>query len=161
MILPSLIRIARGQRAAIAGSCVTIRIVCVLRVEPMEQRHDVLGRRRVEVAGRLVAEQQRRLGHERACDRGALPLTTGELKRLVLHALREPDARQGLRRAIAAVARWHITAILERQLDVLQRRRAMQQLKALEHEADALIACACAVVIGEVLDVLACESIAT
>src|SRR5690242_21808104 len=45
-----------------------------LGVQLAEQREDLLARRRVEVAGRLVAQQQRRLADERARDRRALAL---------------------------------------------------------------------------------------
>ena len=48
-------------------------------VDPVQQLHDADGGLRVEVAGRLVRDQQHRPVDERAGDRDALLLTTGEL----------------------------------------------------------------------------------
>ena len=47
-------------------------------VQPAQQLDDLLAARRVERAGRLVGEQQRRLVGERAGDREALALAAGE-----------------------------------------------------------------------------------
>ena len=52
-----------------SGSWVMSTMVRPSRVEVLEQPEHVGGRRRVEVAGRLVGEDHRRLGHERARDR--------------------------------------------------------------------------------------------
>jgi hypothetical protein len=75
-----------------SGSCVTSTIVMPLRPELLEQRHDLEAGARVEVAGRLVGEDQARLGHERARDRDALLLAARELVRRVVEAPGEADA---------------------------------------------------------------------
>ena len=48
-------------------------------------------RLRVEVAGRLVGEQQRRIGDDGAGDRDALFLSARELTRVVLVAIAQAD----------------------------------------------------------------------
>src|SRR3546814_17339673 len=48
-------------------------------VEHLQQAQDFLGRLEVEVAGGLVADQQRRIGHDRARERHALLLAAGQL----------------------------------------------------------------------------------
>ena len=55
-----------------------------LGVQPLQQSQDLLARLGVEIAGRLVGEQQRRVGDDGARDRDALLLAAGELARVVL-----------------------------------------------------------------------------
>ena len=59
----------------------------------------------IEVAGRLVAEQQRRIGDDRARDADALLLAARELPRVVLRAIGEADdLERDRRRACGARA---------------------------------------------------------
>ena len=75
-------------------------------IQRLQQVHDLLGAAPVEVARRLVAHEQRRIGDERARDRDSLLLTAGQLVRLVLAAIGEPDQLQSrLARACGARAR--------------------------------------------------------
>ena len=60
-------------------------------VDPVEELHDPDGRVGVEVPGRLVADEQRRVVDERARDRDALLLATGELVGQGVHLVREAD----------------------------------------------------------------------
>ena len=53
-------------------------------VQPLQQRQHLGRRFRVEVAGRLVGEQQRRVGDDGARDRDALLLSARQLPRIVL-----------------------------------------------------------------------------
>ena len=55
-----------------------------LLVQPLQQRQHLARRLRVEVAGRLVGEQQRRIGDDGARDRDALLLPAGQLARIVV-----------------------------------------------------------------------------
>src|SRR5687767_11192760 len=88
-------------------------------VESLQDREDLRARVRVEVPGRLVGEDHRRVVQERARDGDALLLSAGELARAVLHAVGEAhlsQRREGARTTIVAIA-----AVYERQLDVLDR----------------------------------------
>ena len=63
-------------------------------MELVEQRHDLHGRRGIEVAGGLVGQQDRRLAHQGARHRDALALAAGELVGQVVHARAQADALQ-------------------------------------------------------------------
>ena len=94
--------------------------------------------RRVEVAGRLVGEHDRRPRDERAGDRDALLLAAGELRRAVAEPLRRGrpcriSSSHPLGVRLAAGER-------EREHDVLGRREHRQQVEELEDEADVLAA---------------------
>ena len=65
-------------------------------VDPVEELHDPDGRVGVEVAGRLVADEQRRVVDERARDRDALLLAAGELVGQRVRLVREADHREHL-----------------------------------------------------------------
>src|ERR1700733_3061005 len=105
------------------------------RVERAEQLEHVLGGARVELAGGLVGEQQRRLVHQRARDRDALLLPARERGRPVVHAVAERDVAQralGPRERLAAAAPRVVVA----HRAVLARIEVRKQVEALEHEAD-------------------------
>ena len=68
-----------------------------LLVQLLEERHHLDRRAAVEIARRLVGEQQRRLRDERARDRHALLLAARQLARLVIQPLAEPHALERLR----------------------------------------------------------------
>ena len=72
-------------------------------VQPLEQVEHLRRRLRVEVAGRLVADQQRRVGRERARDRHALLLAARQLGRQVVELVAEPDQLE-VSRAFAPLA---------------------------------------------------------
>src|SRR3546814_7889074 len=62
-----------------------------------ELQHEVLDALRrvmVKVSGRFVEQYQRRLVHQRPCNRHTLAFTARELRRLVLEAMSESDTRQ-------------------------------------------------------------------
>ncbi len=87
----------------------------------------------VEIAGRLVGQQQRRAGDEGARDRDALLLAARQLAGIVPQAMPEPDPSQrrlGQREGVAMPSQF------ERDRDVLARRHRRQQVKALEHDPD-------------------------
>ena len=68
--------------------------LAVFAIQQRKQVEDLVGGVAVEVAGRFVADQQRRIGDERARDRDALLLAAGQFARLVARAVREPDDLQ-------------------------------------------------------------------
>ena len=120
---PSRIWMMRSARAATSCSCVISTIVrpgCAARRTGRARRR---GRCRVEVPGRLVGEDQRRLGDERAGDRDPLLLAAGELAGPVLGAIGEADA---VERAPAPASRRSprsTPGVHERELDVAPRRQ--------------------------------------
>ena len=123
-----------------SGSCVTTIIVmpCVA-VQPLEDRHDLEAGPRVERAGRLVGQDDPRVVHQRPRDRHALLLPAGELARLVVLASGQADRAQRLQRPLAALAAG-VVGVQQRQLDVLRRAGARQQVELLEDEPDLPVA---------------------
>ena len=82
------------------ASCVTMMIVLPSRsLRSFSSVHDLARRAAVEIAGRLVGEQQVRLVRQRARDRHALLLAAGELARAVLLPSAEADRRRAGARA--------------------------------------------------------------
>ena len=89
--------------------------------------------RLVEIAGRLVGDQDRRVRRQRAGERDALLLAAGELRRIVVEPLGEPDRGElalGARISVAHAGEF------ERHGDVFQRRHGRDQVKRLKHDAD-------------------------
>src|SRR5262245_56246846 len=70
-------------------------------VDAVEELHDPDGRVGVEVPGRLVADEERRMVHHRARDRDALLLSARELLRTRAHLVRETDEVHHLRHLLA------------------------------------------------------------
>ena len=81
---PSRISIVRSARAAMSRSWVISTIVRPSSLSSLEQLQHVGGRGRVEVAGRLVGEDHRGLGDQRARDGDPLLLTARQLARPVV-----------------------------------------------------------------------------
>ena len=77
--------------------------LAVLAVERLQQVEDLVAGLAVEIARRLVAEQQRRVGDDGARDADALFLAARELARIVLRAVGQADdLERDRRRACAA-----------------------------------------------------------
>ena len=109
-------------------------------VQLVEELHDLRRGGRVEVAGGLVGEQDRGLVDQGAGDRHALALAARELVGLVVHAVaRAPPSPARAARPLAPLAARH-AGVDQRQLDVVQRVGAGQQVEGLEDEADLLVA---------------------
>ena len=96
------------------------------------------------------------LADERAGHGDALLLTAGELRRVVLHAVRHADPLERLLHALLALLGGH-AAVGERQLDVLVHREVADQVERLEDEADLPVADARPLGEGEVGHLLAVE----
>jgi hypothetical protein len=116
-------RIVRHQDQGRAG----------LAVELEHQRHHRLAGREVEAAGRFVGQQQRRPNHEGARQRDALLLASRQHARIVAQPLAQADAAQHLGGQCPGVG---AALELERQHHVLERIEIIEQLEALEDEAD-------------------------
>jgi hypothetical protein len=83
--------------------------------------HHRLAAARVEVAGRLVGQQDERLAPDCARHRNTLLLSARQLARQMLGAVPHAHAFERRQRVEAALRRFH-PAVGERQLDVLQHR---------------------------------------
>src|SRR5690606_2396610 len=104
-----------------------------LAVQLLEQMDDRLARAGVEIAGRLVGEQDARLVDERAGERDPLLLAARKLRGIVIEPVAEADPAEQLRGPPADV---RVASQLERYLHVLAGRQRRNQLERLEHEAD-------------------------
>jgi hypothetical protein len=90
----------------------SLRIVCHhddrladFAIQTIEESQYLLRGGAIEIAGRLVGDDDRRVGDERTRNRDALLLAAGELIRIVIHAIGEADERQRGFDALAPVAR--------------------------------------------------------
>ncbi len=128
-------------------------------VDLLEQLHHRARHLRVEIAGRLVGEQQLRAAGQRAGDRHALLLAARQLGRIVAHARRKADALQRLADALPALGGRHL-AVAQRHVDVVVDVEIGNQVEGLEDEADLAVADARAAVVAELADILAVELVA-
>src|SRR5712692_10451264 len=110
-----------------------------LLVQALQDVHDLDGRAAVQVAGGLVGQQERRLVHQGARDGHALLLPPGELAREVMCAVGKPHALERQLRALLALFRGN-SRVHRRQLDVLERRSAREQVELLENKAELAVA---------------------
>jgi hypothetical protein len=128
-------------------------------VEGVEEGHDLEAGFGVEVAGGLVGEDDGGVVDQGAGDGDALALAAGELVGLVVHARFEADVGERLLGALDALGGGR-AVVDERQLDVVQRGGAGQQVEGLEDEADFLVADAGELVVVQLADQLAVEPVA-
>ena len=66
-------------------------------VDLPEQIHDLQRQIGIEITGRLVGQHHHRVVDERACDRNTLLLAAGQLSRIRIRTMLEPDPPQHLR----------------------------------------------------------------
>ena len=104
-------------------------------VDPVDQLHDPDRRLGVEVAGRLVGQEQRRVVDERARDRHALLLAARQLVGVVVQLRREADQAEDVRH-LAPDLLTTLADDLERVRDVRVDGAAGKQLVVLEDHAD-------------------------
>jgi multidrug transporter EmrE-like cation transporter len=104
------------------------------RVDVPEELQDLTAGRRIQVARGLVAEEQRGLADETACERDALLLAAAQLAGAVIRAMLEPDALQQLVGAAAAGAAID-AGEHEGERHVLPGGEPRAQMERLEHEA--------------------------
>ena len=99
-IRPERRRTTRSQRAPSAASCVTSTSVVPRSSMAGEQQiDDLLAGALVEIAGRLVGDQDRRIGRQRARQRDALLLAAGQLRRIMMQRARRVRPRPARARA--------------------------------------------------------------
>ncbi|AIB13926.1 hypothetical protein ABAZ39_18485 (plasmid) [Azospirillum argentinense] len=104
-------------------------------IEGDQRGHDVLGRLAVEIAGRLIRQQNGGLTDQRPGDRHTLALAARHLVREMVQAVGQTDLFQsglGTRQRLPP----EHSPIQQRHGDVVERRQAGKQVKRLEDEAD-------------------------
>ena len=106
------------------------------RVQIAQQRENLGAGPRVEIAGRLVPEQDRRIDRQRPRNRDALALAAGELVGQMIDALSEADEIAAVRRARVLRLPARPAPQMQRQGDVLGGRQRRQQVEELEDEPD-------------------------
>src|SRR5262245_17308989 len=110
----------------------------VVLIQLRQDRQHFLCRRCIQVSGRLVRENQCRIGHDRAGDRNPLLLSAGELPRQVVHPLSEPHEFERGGRVLESLRLLQVGQ-LERKLDILDRGQYRNQVELLEDETDVFI----------------------
>ena len=104
-----------------------------------QQVHHFLAVLGVQVAGGLIGENQLRPGHYGTGDGNALLLTAGELLRKMLGTVADGHALHDIRDLGLALGGRYVQ-IPKRQLNVLIHIEFVDQVEALEHEADVAFA---------------------
>src|SRR5439155_4519430 len=94
-------------------------------------------------------------------DRDALLLASRQLARLMVEPFREADARQRLDGERARIPLPAAAIVQQRQLDVVQRGRARQEIEPLEDESDFLIADVRELIPGEAVHARPVEDVLT
>jgi len=124
-----------------------------LGMQTVEQRHEFNTCLRVEIAGGFVGQDDGRAVHQGAGNGYALPLASGKLVRLVVHA-RFHCPRKSARPWLARYVPSRGCRVNQRQLAVVQRGGAGEQVECLEHESDFFVPNAGKLVIGQLTDAL-------
>jgi hypothetical protein len=104
-----------------------------------EDRHHFLAGLRVECAGRFVGQDHLAAVHQRPRDRHALLLATGQLARLVVHAITQAQPLQQLLGTRVA-HRAGTAGVHRRHFHIAARIQIAQQVVALEDETEMLAA---------------------
>ncbi len=102
--------------------------------QALEKFKDRVGGLGIEVAGRLIREQNRRIICQRARDRDALLLSAGNRGRQFVRVVRHLHLFEQVQRAFAAFARFVNVAEIHRQHDVFGERQRRQELKELKDD---------------------------
>ena len=116
----------------------------------LEQVHDLHGRCGVQGAGRLVCQHNLGIINQGAGDGHALHLPTRKLARTLVNVLAQADFLQRLARTLAALGMPHARE-RECQLHVFQNGLMRNEVIALEHKADAVVAVGIPIAIVKIL----------
>ncbi len=111
----------------------------LLPVEPLKQGNHLLPGAGVEIAGRLIGQDQPRCHRHGPSDGYPLTLTAGELGRAMLGPVLQPQLPQQALAAAMALGGGD-PAQHQRQFDVFTGGEAGDQVKRLEHETDTMAA---------------------
>ena len=103
-----------------------------MNVQPLEHPQDLVAGMRIEIAGRLVGQQQRGVIDQCPGDGDPLLLSAGHLRGLVAHPLGQADLlEQRLAQPPRVVAGRPAEGVVQRHEDVVQGRRPRQEIEAL------------------------------
>ena len=127
-------------------------------VDVLQQVEDLARHQRVEVAGRLVRQDEPRVARQDARDGDALLLAARELRGQVAQARGEADERQRALDPLLAVGRGQ-AAVAQRHVDVVEHVEVGDQVEALEDEPDLLVPDARHLVVVEAAHVLPVEQV--
>ena len=108
-------------------------------MEVGEQVHHLAAVRGVEVTRRLVGKDELGVGDDGTGDGHTLLLTTAQLLREVVLAVLDGHARHDVFHALAALGGGDVH-VAQRQLDVFKHVQLVDEVEALEHEADVALA---------------------
>lgn len=132
----------------------------ILAVEFAEELHDLMRACRIQIAGWLVGEDDVGVGHQGTGNGDALLLAARQFGRGMVATVGQPHARQCLlRHATAFLVR--DAAIDQGQLQILDRRGALEEIESLENEADVIAAENGAVIAAQGPDIDAVKEIMT
>ena len=109
-----------------------------LLIEVLENLHDLDGSSAVEIAGRFVGQQDGRAVYKSSGDGDSLLLSTGHLRGVVVHAVRETDLGEGIGRALLRFGSVQFR-IESRQGRVFERRGTREQIETLKNKTNLLI----------------------
>ena len=116
----------------------------------LEQVHDLHGRCGIQSAGRLVGQHNLGIVDQSTGDGHALHLSARKLARALVNVLAQADFLQRLARTLAALGMPHARE-RERQLHVFQNGLMQNEVIALEHKADAVVAIGVPIAVVKVL----------
>src|SRR4051812_37543797 len=128
----------------------------MLLVQCVQELEDLVARLAIQVAGGLVAEQQRGIGHDRPGDADPLFLPARQLPRVVPRPIPETDDVQGNLHAFAAIGAGQLGQ-QQGQFDVPCRGEHRQQVVHLEDEPDVTGAPGGELPAGELVDAVAAD----
>src|SRR6266850_1590206 len=126
-------------------------------VQYLQQAQDFVGGLAIQIPGRLVADEQLWVGHQRARDRDTLFLTSGQFPWLVLGTIGKPHDLQGNRDILLALRRGELGQ-QQRQFDIALRAQHRHQVVELEHEADVVRAPVCELAAGKLVNAAAADA---
>ena len=115
-------------------------------MQVIHQSHNFITGLGIEIAGRLIGQDDGRTIYQGARDRDSLALAAGEFVGLVHHPGFEINFAQRFFGAANALFRRR-AVINQRKLDIVQSCRTSQQVERLEDEADLLVTDSCEFII--------------
>ena len=129
-----------------------------LLVQPLKRVQNLHTRPRVQIAGGLIRQQDRRIVDQRAGYGHALLLSAGKLRGVVIGAFFQAQQAKRLESPPGALLALH-ARIDQRQFHIFVSRRAGQQIESLKDKSDFLVANARQLVFGKLRDVLPIQAI--